>query len=322
MAKSGKERTSGNNLVCRLSILIPWWNDASSFEDTLISILENRPSDAEILVVHDQRYDDPYCLREEVRFVQCAAQSMLELVNTGFHRSEGDVVHIVQPGVMVRAGWTDSALALFESESIGSVAPCVVDSRGGIESGWRFGSGGNLRRVGKTHGLASCTSPQESAGFYLRQPVLDLGGFDLDTLALSELQLGISLGMLGFESVADGNCQLSRLHPHPENLLNAEVARTLETMFHCGRTIGWPTAISHAITLGGEFCRGRFSNLAARYQAWREHDRTKFSEAIAEVRERMEVRMNSIPFPQVEEESNSFDQWEWDDSEQDGRRAA
>ena len=54
----------------RLSIVIPSVADCNLLEDSLVSVLENRPADCEILVVHNRPYDDPYALAGEVRFLR------------------------------------------------------------------------------------------------------------------------------------------------------------------------------------------------------------------------------------------------------------
>ena len=61
---------AGISRVPRLSIVIPSVGDCNLLEDSLVSVLENRPADCEVLVVHNRPYDDPYNLAGEVRFVQ------------------------------------------------------------------------------------------------------------------------------------------------------------------------------------------------------------------------------------------------------------
>ena len=57
----------------RLSIVIPVLGDPQQLDDTLLSVLENRPARCEIVVVHNRPYHDPYHLCEEVRFIQAEA---------------------------------------------------------------------------------------------------------------------------------------------------------------------------------------------------------------------------------------------------------
>ena len=60
-----------------LSIIIPASGSESRWERTLVSVLQNRPEDTEILVVVPGRYNDPYQLREEVRFVEVGRRASL-----------------------------------------------------------------------------------------------------------------------------------------------------------------------------------------------------------------------------------------------------
>ena len=52
----------------RLSIIIPVLGNLELLEDTLVSVLENRPDSCEIIVVLDEVYEDPYELKDEIRF--------------------------------------------------------------------------------------------------------------------------------------------------------------------------------------------------------------------------------------------------------------
>ncbi len=67
--------------VPRLSIVVPISRDLAAFESTLISVLENRPRDCEVLVTHDGSYDDPFNLCDEVRFVIADSAALVDLVS-------------------------------------------------------------------------------------------------------------------------------------------------------------------------------------------------------------------------------------------------
>ena len=53
----------------RLSIVIPA-ADTAALEETLVSVLENRPADCEIIAALAVPYADPWNIGEEVRFMQ------------------------------------------------------------------------------------------------------------------------------------------------------------------------------------------------------------------------------------------------------------
>ena len=73
----------GSTHVPKLSILIAA-HDEALLESSLVSVLQNRPPDCEIIVVNDEGYHDPYALAGEVRFVRTPADtSELDRLNRG-----------------------------------------------------------------------------------------------------------------------------------------------------------------------------------------------------------------------------------------------
>ena len=61
----------------RLSIVIPVLGNLDRLEDTLVSVLANRPADCQVVVVLDQPYADPYDLKDEVQFIELPGQGRL-----------------------------------------------------------------------------------------------------------------------------------------------------------------------------------------------------------------------------------------------------
>ncbi len=94
----------------RLSIVVPHLGADGPFEDTLISILENRPADVEVVVAHDGSYTDPFELSDEVRFVSGPSHSLPGLMSAAADQARGPFVHVIANGVRATAGWTDAAL--------------------------------------------------------------------------------------------------------------------------------------------------------------------------------------------------------------------
>jgi len=133
----------------KLSIVIPTPTDTAALEETLVSVLENRPDDCEIIVALGCPYGDPWNIRDEVRFVQAPAGSTLVgCVNLGVASSVGDVVHILAAGWRATEGWTTGPLEHFQSSQTGAVVPLVVsanDHDSVVATGIRYGRGG--RRV-------------------------------------------------------------------------------------------------------------------------------------------------------------------------------
>jgi hypothetical protein len=207
--------------VCRLSIIIPLCADDEQFEDTLVSVLQHRPRDCEVVVVHAVEYADPYELRDEVRFVRAAQNaSPVRMVNAGCDAARGEILHVVQPGVLAGDGWTENALKSFDDLQICSVAPLVVDAADPdliVAAGLRYTRGGRRmlygagRRVSESRRLFQrpILGPALLAGFYRRWVWDAMGGFceQLDA-AWTDADFSLSLKSLGYRSVLDPECVL------------------------------------------------------------------------------------------------------------------
>jgi hypothetical protein len=163
--------------VPRLSILIPCLGDCREFEDTLASVLQNRPENSEILVAHAEPYADPYRLKGEVCFLHVPeARSLARLLNAGFEAARSGVVHVLQCGLEVTEGWTDQPLELLEQSGVATVAPMIVERSGQrlISAGLRYSRHGRRIEIGRGQGVASIGAGQElvgptlAAGFYRR----------------------------------------------------------------------------------------------------------------------------------------------------------
>ena len=111
-----------------LSIIVPALGSQKHLDETLVSVLENRPPQCEVILVHPRSYADPYDLGDEVRFVEAGCDDLVGLMNHGFAASRADFVHFLQPGVEVEPDWLDAALDCFErSLTVGSVSPVILD---------------------------------------------------------------------------------------------------------------------------------------------------------------------------------------------------
>lgn len=155
----GRCAMSGLSERPTLSIVVPTVNDTAALEETLVSILENRPADCEIIVPLACRYDDPWNIGDEVRFVAVPPHSSFTgCVNLGIASSRGRIIHVLAAGWRATAGWAEAALDRFaesdrQGESLLAVAPLAVASDNPsrpIQAGVRLTSGG--RRVAVTAG--------------------------------------------------------------------------------------------------------------------------------------------------------------------------
>jgi len=187
----------------RLSIVIPA-TDVAALEDTLVSVLENRPADCEIVVALGMPYDDPWNIAEEVRFVQApVGTGMVGRVNLGVASSRGEVVHVLAAGWRATEGWTDAALSHFDDPTVAAVVPVGVaaNDRGRVvAAGVRRTAGGrsvvavpprSVERIEifRPEALPPPVAPALEAGFW-RADVLARGGFDSacgDALAAADM---------------------------------------------------------------------------------------------------------------------------------------
>ncbi len=110
----------------RLSVVVPA-TDVTGLEVTLVSVLEHRPENSEIVVALGTPYDDPWNIREEVTFVDAAKGSgLVGCVTAGIAAASGDVIHILAAGWQATDGWADAALRHFAQPKVAAVVPLAV----------------------------------------------------------------------------------------------------------------------------------------------------------------------------------------------------
>ena len=207
--------------MTRLSIVIPCLRGAEQSEETLISVLQNRPADCEVLVPHASPYDDPYDLADEVRYLHVPGRpDLVELINAALDESQGDVLHTLACGIQVAEGWSGAALAHFADPHVGAVAPLIVqgDQPTRMESlgiGYTLGGKrtivGHNRPLPKRHRLsAQVRGPSLAAGFFARDLLDALGGFAREVGDwLADIDLALSFAELGYRTVAESACQVT-----------------------------------------------------------------------------------------------------------------
>jgi hypothetical protein len=138
------------NGAAALSIVIPAPSDAAALEATLVSVLENRPADCEIVVALGFSYDDPWGIADEVRLVPAPPGSGLAAcANVGIAASAAPAVHVLAAGWLATPGWTDRPRELLAAEAdVHAVVPVGLSSAADgaiVSAGIRVTRGG--RRV-------------------------------------------------------------------------------------------------------------------------------------------------------------------------------
>jgi hypothetical protein len=173
--------------VPRLAILIQALGTIEDLEATLLSVLENRPADCEVLVALGGSYADPYDLKGEVRFVEPHTRSSLtDCTNRALSESRAPFVHLLASGCRVTEGWTERALQRFGDRQVASVVPLVVDSNAidrVIAAGLGYEASGRCYPVahGQTQlpaqAMPEMIGPTCLAAFYRRSMLDQVGGF-------------------------------------------------------------------------------------------------------------------------------------------------
>lgn len=211
--------------VPRLSILVPLSGATKLFENTLASVLQNRPSRCQVLVTHAGPYNDPWDLAAEVDFIELPEQAtVVDLLNAGLEEVQGDVVHVLQDGVEATEGWTEAVLPHFADPEVASVSPLIVDSKDRqriVTRGVSYGCGG-ARRLAAAGKPASSRVPRTPplgptlhAGFYRTDALVDIGGFEPTVGgALADVDAALTLKSLGFRCVHEArSCLVGELVP-------------------------------------------------------------------------------------------------------------
>jgi len=224
VAAIGPRATSGLEKRCRprvgLSIVIPVTSRLGrdviqAFEETLVSVLENRPGDTEVIVVLGCEYADPWNIRDEVEFVRAPeGSSLVACVNIGLGVCSGEVIHVLAPGWRATPDWADAALAQFESPKVGAVVPVIISEkqRGrAISQGIAYRSGGQRvvvkpprAREGET-AVRPAWGPPLQAGFW-RAEVLELDGHGFAATcgdSHADCDLAVAARIAGYETVVE-----------------------------------------------------------------------------------------------------------------------
>ncbi|MEI7862936.1 MAG: glycosyltransferase, partial [Planctomycetota bacterium] len=112
----------------KLSIVIPAPGDTQALEETLVSVLENRPAHCEVIVALGCEYADPWNIGDEVQFVRAEGLGLVACVNAGIAASTGSVVHLLAAGWKATPGWTEAALVRLRDSRVGAVAAVAVQA--------------------------------------------------------------------------------------------------------------------------------------------------------------------------------------------------
>ncbi len=250
----------------RLSIVVPWDGNAKLLEDSLVSVLENRPDDCQIIVVLGDVYDDPYDLQDEVCFVEAPlGAGPVTCVNLGIAAGNAPIVHVLAGGVQVSPGWAEAALARFDDPKVAAVAPLVLgldDPDRVISAGMTYQSGGAVRVLGRGAAAVSryplaVLAPDIRAAFYRRSALELAGPFqgEVDD-RLAAVDMAMTLKHAGLHSVEEPSCRVYASNADAPRTRTFRRALEAERAFwRWAPRAGWPRSlVSHAAIVTAECC--------------------------------------------------------------------
>jgi hypothetical protein len=251
--------------VSRLAIVIPAVSGVESLEATLISVLENRPADCEVIVAASFAYDDPYDLAGEVHFMAAPDQTdFVGCANLGLGAAAAPVVHILADGCTVSDGWADVAVKHFDDPRVAAVAPLVLDTerrKRVLAAGVEYGAGGarrqptgrldRLQAAGAKTVFGACVF----AGFFRKSALDGVGGLTAVTgTTLADVELACQLGRMGYHAVCEPAAEVFSSR--------APLAResAFRQGFYCERqfwrnagSVGWAKSlVMHPITIAAD----------------------------------------------------------------------
>ena len=109
--------------------IIPVVGTADRLEGTLVSVLEHRPDNCEVIVVLNTSYDDPFELRGEIQFIEAPpATGLVGCINFGIAAATAPIVHVLASGFEASNGWLEKATQHFSDPRVAAVTPIVYDA--------------------------------------------------------------------------------------------------------------------------------------------------------------------------------------------------
>lgn len=161
----------------RLSIIVPHLHDDSGLELTLLSILENRESDFEILIAHNGRYSDPYSLDQDeaILIASEADASFSEQLNLAVASACSPIIQVLLPGSLVDPHWCDESLYLLNDKTVSAICQPVGDIASNDVYVGLLGDSLPHRRV--THSEQSVVAPLLCGGVFRKRMLKNVGGW-------------------------------------------------------------------------------------------------------------------------------------------------
>jgi hypothetical protein len=186
--------------VPRLSIIVPHLHDDSGLELTLLSILENRESDFEVLLAHDGRYQDPYGLDQDELILIESEQgaSFSQQINLAVASACSPIVQVLLPGSVVGTHWCEEALHLLRDKTVSAVCQPIGDaSTNDLYLGL---SGESLPHRRVTDSADIVAAPLLCGGVFRKRILKSIGGWiEPCTREIAEVEFALLATAMEFE---------------------------------------------------------------------------------------------------------------------------
>jgi hypothetical protein len=255
--------------VPSLACIIPVVRSVEGLETTLLSVLERRPEDCDVLVVLGVPYQDPYDLQGEVQFLDARANAgFVECVNLGIRGTKAAIVHVLAPGFEASDGWIERALPHFDEPQVGSVTPFVYSSGEPdklLAAGVKYEVGGRrvVCRVVGAEGESAIASigPLGQAAFYRKAALESFGGMPKAVGdALADVDLALALYRTGWRNAIEPSCRVlgTAIGGMPPAGLAAGLHSERLFWRHFGESNRWQALASHCATVLGDIATLQF----------------------------------------------------------------
>lgn len=254
----------------RLSIIVPYRNNDARLEMTLLSVLENRPQDCEIIVAQGGTYANPYALDDEVIFVQEERRAnTAQLLNAGVMAACSPTVCILLDGAIVTTGWSGTAVDQLLQPNMAAVAASVhyfnrkLPSCGINTHLLRHVQSARSGRLEATRESDACAGPALACGLYRRKVLLAVGGWNV---ALDEnmvdVELAMTLKAVGLECGFEPNLNATMTCGSSTRKLSRSAVSQLSSLFvaHGAVRSGWFSTLGN---FASDCLTGRFLTAAA-----------------------------------------------------------
>jgi len=199
--------------VSRLALIIPVVGSAEGLENTLLSVLERRPEDCEVIVATSAAYDDPYKLQGEIQILQVPpGAGLVDCVNLAIRSTTAPIIHCLAVGAQATDGWSDRAARHFENPCVAAVVPFVHSAENPkrlLSVGVSYLGHGHKQICRNVNACEQIIGPKLGAAFYRKSVIDAIGGIPSRVGdALAEVDLAMVLRKAGWQIELEPACKV------------------------------------------------------------------------------------------------------------------